>query len=806
MAPLIGQSVSHFKILEQLGAGGMGVVYKAQDLLLKRDVALKFLPPGLTQDSRTKARFFKEARAASALDHPNICTIFEIGETAEGQVFIAMACYGGETLAHHMRRGTLSFEDISRIICQIASGLAAAHRKGIVHRDLNPSNIMITTDGIVKVLDFGLAKLAGQARTTSDGTTVGTAPYMSPEQVMGKDVDASTDIWSLGVIAYELVCGTLPFRGDHAPAQMYSITNEAPLPIEQFRQGAPGVLTSVIDGCLQKESSRRTLSMEDIVRLLDPNRSGIASPASGGRAVVRRRLLVAIVALVVIAGGVFLVAQRRPRPTGDTAQPSVKVGILPFSSQTGDSLAGRWSLLIQSMLVAHLTGSEHIGIVPPGTIASIEESQAGGPRADRGRDLITLLREHANVTYLVEGTIARADAGYRIQADLIHSADGNARFSAYVTASRESDLERSIPDLGEKLYDFLEFEELHASTDESLRPWFRERACNVEAEKLFLEASDLLYRGESGSAALLERALRIDSTFISPRVWLVSGLVGIGRRDEARRHYRILCSLRANAFEQAMIQWCGADIQGDVAGEIRALNAALQYSPGNNILILNLAEAYDELGDTRTALDVLAPALDTQWHFAWLYSDAAHFYVKLGRYDQAAEVLEKAIGIGISRAEVSSMLSALALARGDTAGADRYAALAIRQFHSMDNREQLLEFMLGSDLLSTGSYAVAEDHFRKALRIDPSVPSYRSGLADALYYTGDFDGARREFTETLRIDSTWVYAHFMLGLLDERNNDIQAAAQHFAAFLLHQPTGRIADTVQHHLSRIGARS
>ncbi len=204
---MAGSLASRYRILGPIGIGGMGVVYRAEDTRLGRRVALKFLPPMLTPNSRAKARFLNEARAASALDHPNICTIYEVGETAEGQLYLAMACYEGETLKRRLERGPLETAEALHIALQVARGLAKAHSQGIVHRDIKPANLMITADGIVKILDFGIAKLPEQTR---GGPLLGTPGYMSPEHARGEEVDARTDVWSLGAVLHEMLTGRPP--------------------------------------------------------------------------------------------------------------------------------------------------------------------------------------------------------------------------------------------------------------------------------------------------------------------------------------------------------------------------------------------------------------------------------------------------------------------------------------------------------------------------------------------------------------------------------------------------------------------
>jgi len=215
---VIGQIISNYEIIEQLGEGGMGVVYKARDTKLDRDVALKFLPPDLSRDQEANERFMQEAKAASALNHENVCVVYDIKETEDGRLFIVMPLYDGQTLKYRYEAGSLDSDQAVDIVRQIASGLAAAHDKGITHRDIKPANIMVTDSGRVIILDFGLAKLTGGLDLTKTGSTVGTAFYMSPEQVRGESVDARADLWSLGVVFYQLLTGKRPFDGEYEQA------------------------------------------------------------------------------------------------------------------------------------------------------------------------------------------------------------------------------------------------------------------------------------------------------------------------------------------------------------------------------------------------------------------------------------------------------------------------------------------------------------------------------------------------------------------------------------------------------------
>jgi serine/threonine-protein kinase len=278
-----------YQILEELGRGGMGIVYKAEDTKLKRCVALKFLPWELTRSAEAKERFLHEAQAASSLDHVSICAVHEIDETVDGQLYISMGCYDGETLKGRIGRGPLSVDEASDFGIQVAEGLREAHEKGIVHRDIKPSNIMITDKGQAKIMDFGLAKLAGQTKITKVGTTLGTVAYMSPEQARGEDVDHRTDIWSLGVVLYEMVTGRLPFRGEYDQAVIYSILNADAYPLRESGIEIPSGFEDIITRCLSKNADERYQSASDLeVALKQFGRdSDVGMVAAGSRIGVR---------------------------------------------------------------------------------------------------------------------------------------------------------------------------------------------------------------------------------------------------------------------------------------------------------------------------------------------------------------------------------------------------------------------------------------------------------------------------------------------------------------------------------------
>lgn len=431
-SPAAGHQVGHYRLLGSIGSGGMGAVYRAHDTRLDRVVALKFLPSWLSAQPEARERFLVEARAAAALDHPNICSIHEIGETSDGRPFIAMACYEGETLKERLSRGPLPSSEAVAIAVQLALGLGAAHARGIVHRDVKPGNIMLTPNGTVKLLDFGLAKVADMS-LTSPAATPGTVAYMSPEQARGDAVGPASDLWSLGVVLYEMLAGARPFRGGNDRVVIQEIRHQDPEPLQQRLREVPGSLTRVVERLLRKDPEGRYSSAEDLVADLAPDARGAGlRPARRAKSALRMRLAASAVAVLLAAAALIAFLAREDQAAGGAAP---AIAVLPFSVYgAADSL---WREGMVDLLSAGLDGAGGLRAISSRTVLGRWRQglgEAGG--ADLPAALDAARRMGARYA-LVDGSMA-AGAHLRLTASVYDLTDGRSLGRAQAEGSPDS--------------------------------------------------------------------------------------------------------------------------------------------------------------------------------------------------------------------------------------------------------------------------------------------------------------------------------------------------------------------------------
>jgi tetratricopeptide (TPR) repeat protein/predicted Ser/Thr protein kinase len=794
---MVGTTVSHYKILEKLGEGGMGVVYRAEDTKLKRAVALKFLPPDRTRDPEAKRRFIHEAQAASSLQHNNIGTVHDIDETGEGQVFIVMDYYEGETLNRKIKRGRLSTDEALGIALQVARGLKTAHAKGVIHRDIKPANIMITTDGTAKIIDFGVARLAGGTKVTRTGSTVGTALYMSPEQARGEEVDERADIWSFGIVFFEMLTGKTPFAGEYENAVIYAILNEQAKPLSSLRPDVPDHVSSLIARCLNKDREQRPGSMRDVVALLEGRRPPKWRPVELWRR-LPAPVRYAFPVLVLLAGALAWWLNRGAVTRDSRAEGQKwRVAVLPFDDRTQEQRADNWPLLIQAMMVDQLMGVQEIGVID----ATSLNWYVKGSSPDAGTISKASLYEQmnrANVSYLVEGMLGRSDTGYVVRWTLTDAASQEVRLAPIERFSGGEDLTRVAQALSRDIMSFFHVSALMGDKEADMKPWLKNRTRNIASLEAFLQGSEYSYRNRSEAKKFFDKAIALDSTFIPPRIWLFSWLLGDGQLEEANRHYQTLLRLDAgaNPFEHALIQYSGAALRNDLPAQRLALKEALEYSPRNHVLLYLLGRVCFDRNDFEGAAEAFQPLVDMNWRYQGAYYMLGVAYTQLKRFEEAKEILERSLPLEPVFLHTYAFLSALRLREGDSTGSarDTKKYLVLGEENSQ-GRDTLL-YWLGSCYALCNLSDKAIDYFHRAVFMDPKNAKFRLELATALFSRGSIDSSESEFIRTLELDPSLFDAHLSLGRVYDSKNDRARALRHYTEYLTKDSTSLEAREAQ----------
>jgi serine/threonine protein kinase/tetratricopeptide (TPR) repeat protein len=603
---LIGKTISHYTILAQIGRGGMGIVYRARDQKLDRTVALKFLPLEFTNNPAARERFTREARAASSLQHNNICSIHDIDQTANGQLFICMDFYEGETLKNKLERGLLTTEQATEIARQLAQGLAEAHRHGIVHRDIKPANIFITSQGVVKILDFGLAKLGDGTWTSARGSTAGTPAYMSPEQTRGEELDRRTDIWSFGVVLYEMLTGRRPFTAEHPLALMYEINNEEPPDGLSLRGEIPADLNGLCRSCLRKRRDERLADLAETALFASP-------PASRLRRLARLALTLprplrwgaaaaSVVALVLL---LWLLSPSRTISLGK----SDLVVVADVENRTDDRLLDH--SLSQGLKVS-LRQSGLINIIPPDQISSARELLRVPPEQplDERTALAVARREGARA--VISPNISKLGSMYVLLCGVIDASTGE---TVQILRQEVDRIEGVLSALDELCRDLREsLGESLAQISSANYPLAQVTTASLEALELYSRSERLASEGKYGeSGLLLEKAVAIDSQFVMAISDLAYAYRKTGKDSLASvMHYRILPLIhRATERERLEIlaAYYGPSFELDFRKAYEQLQQVTVKYPANALAFATLGHLAMYAGDTKGALAANAQAV-----------------------------------------------------------------------------------------------------------------------------------------------------------------------------------------------------
>jgi len=691
---LIGQTISHYKIIEHLGGGGMGVVYKAQDLTLDRPVALKFLPPSLNTDPDAKERFGHEAQAASALDHPNICNIHEIGETADGQLFIAMACYDGETLKKKIERGPLEIDQAMDIAIQVASGLSRAHEAGIVHRDIKPANIILTAHDEVKILDFGLAKLSGRTLLTKTGTTMGTAAYMSPEQARSEAVDSRTDIWSLGVILYEMLTGKRPFESDYEQALVYSILNEEPKPLRELRTEAPATLEQIVGKALAKnpqeryQSAQQLLSDLRVARGVEETGGTIAAAEAVQKKKRRRYIKQCIISLAAVAVILLALFVIWPIVQDQLLASNPKtIAVISFENQTGDKSQDHLRVVLQEAIITSLEQSKYIRVATRQRMADIlkQMGKKDVEYVDNEIGLEICRREGAQL--MAVGTFASAGELYRTTLKLV---DVNTLETAktYTTSGKgvESLLEKQIDDLSREVSRGIGVSERR--TEETIRPVAEISTASLEAYQLYirgLEEWDKVHFADARH--FLEMAVQKDSLFAIAWHWLGIARALLGDEKAAEDAHKKARSLagRASEKERYIIARRDSSLRATLLGlpgltNLQFLKLCTERFPREKEVLEWLAGEYANVCNADEAIPLLKRALELDPTYGLALCTLAYMYAEKGEWEKSIETFKRYAVVSPGDANVYDSMGDIYKWRGmyDEAIASYKQALAVK--------------------------------------------------------------------------------------------------------------------------------